>query len=348
MMDERLISTVTNDKYPRGFATPYRCNYDKQYYIVYKPEDLVKYISQVNEINGYLTVYSFFQYDQDLRDADTARIDTIPFDFDDEEDPSNSLTDLRALLGWCERHSIDPRMQYSANKGFHLFIDTEPLYLREPKYTLKRFFRNMQQKAKFKTVDPVVIGDLDRVMRLPNTIHKSTGRYCIPLSKEQVKFLDLEDIIEMSYSKSEYIPERNPIGDDHEIIQYIYKLDEQVAEERKRTREKREYINNSRFSNILVRSSKGCAACEYFLSEGATKGERDLALCGIIQRLNSLHITDAEIYDQVTEFGKKCTPPLRKSEIDSKFKYHMNNSYSPCAFLVDICEECAVCEKNIR
>jgi len=346
-MDQELISTITNDKYPRGFANPYRCNYDKHYYIVNKPSDLIGYISQFNEINTYLTVYSFFQYDQDARKSDTARIDTIPFDFDDEETPANSLYDVRKLLGWCERHTIIPRIHYTANKGFHLFIDTVPLYLKEPKYTLKKFFQDMQKNAKFKTADPVVIGDLDRVIRIPNTKHKSTGRYCIPISPIDVKFLEIEDIIEMSYQKSNYVPERNPIGDDHEIIQYIYEIDKQVSYEREQARLRREELKKDPFSNIKV-SQGGCPACTYYLEHGATKGERDLAVCGIIQRLKSCSVDKDLIYNQIKDFAAKCTPELNQAIMDSKFRYHMKNDYSPCAFLVDICGECATCNKNKR
>jgi|GEM_PF-5590620 len=344
-----LLRSFTGGKYPRGFANPYRCDRNRQYFIINSMKDLTRFIAQNDFKNCYVTVYSFTQYNQDVRDKNTAVIDTIPFDFDDEEQPHNALLDTRKFINWTTKFDIDARYQYSGNKGYHAFIDIEPIELQYPQQTLKRFVRDMQEQAKFLTLDPVVPGDLDRVIRIPNTINDKTGRYCIPLKPVELKFFDNEDIEALAEKESEFVPERKPLPSDSLVHDYLRYYDAIIAEEVQEAEEEKQRLNstaaNSKFGNLLITDTT-CPAYDDVLKRGAAKGERDYSICGIILRCRKHHMSEAEIRGVIDKFNKKCIPPMSPSYIDNKIRYHMNSNYSPCTFLRNVSEECLKCNKK--
>lgn len=341
-MFEALEVTAGN-LFPRGFGTPFRCDYDGVYYIVNDIFDLLKYIKSNNARSCYMTVYAFRQYDQTIRDKSTAIIDTIPFDFDDKEHPENALADLNKLLGWCRRHNITPRTNYSGSKGFHAFIDIQPVTLKHPAETIKMFVEDMQSMANFKTIDMVVPGDLDRIIRIPNTKHGTTGRYCIPIDPVVIGFLSMDDIIAQSAAPSKYVPRR--VTAPNEIIDQLQAYDAYIDEQIKIEAEQRSKLASSKFASVLAMGGT-CPAYDDLLVSGTREGNRDHAVCGIIHYCKKHNMDEAQIRTTLEGFAKKCTPNIESSYLEGKLRYHMKADYTYCYFLNSVSDKCSTCKHN--
>jgi hypothetical protein len=323
---------------------PYRCNSNREYYIPHTNDELLKYITDNNCTDCFLTVYAFGLYDQNERDKTTAIIDTIPLDFDDEEHPENALEDVRKTVKWAKKLGLNIRIHYSGNKGFHVFIDIDPITLQYPHKALRKFVEGMQEAAGFETIDLVVTGDLDRVIRIPNTIHGKTGRYCIMLDPRDVMLLNMPDIEYAAREKSTFISRRIPNGED--VTDWLRYYDKLAAKDEEEKEQKRNVRQNSPFASMLVGKSRRCIAYDDLIKCGTSKGARDYAVCGIIHKSKKLGMSEPEIRKLLLQFANKCKPAITESLIDSKLRYHMNVDYSPCTFLKNVSTKCSECPRG--
>lgn len=339
-----VLSTITGGQYPRGFAMPYRCNNDREYFIPNSEEDLQRYIAENNCTDCFLTVYAFTVYDQTTRDKTTAMIDTVPLDFDEEEHPENALEDVRKVVKWAKRHGLHIRIHYSGNKGFHVFIDIDHVSLQYPHKALRKFVESMQESAGFNTIDLVVTGDLDRVIRIPNTIHGKTGRYCIMLDPRDVMFLSMDDIEYAAKQPSDYKQTRIPNGEF--VTEWLQYYDEIAAKEEEDKEQSRNVKQQSKFGSTLVGKSRSCIAFDDLIKNGTSKGGRDYAVCGILHKCKKQKMSEPEIRKLLAGFASKCKPPIPESLIESKMRYHMNVDYSPCTFLRNVSTKCSECPRG--
>jgi hypothetical protein len=132
--------------------------------------------------------YSLYSYKSNgkERDFSDSIIDKAAFDFDAENPAELAPVLLKFsddLLKLNYRHTI----VYSGKKGFHIYL----------------FFRNNQKITNNKDAlynfhteiskefgvapDKQLFGDIKRVLRLPNTWHVSGKRFCIPISRQDLK-----------------------------------------------------------------------------------------------------------------------------------------------------------------
>lgn len=343
-----LIKLITNNIFPRGMGNPIRRG-ASGYYIANCAEDVLDFIKLNDYKNVYITVYGFTEYINPKTDKDNAVIDKIPFDFDDANDVTQAHIDTLKWFSWCKRHHIKPTISYSGKKGFHGFININPIELQHPAQTIRKFVEGMNEEAHFNTLDPSVTGDLNRIIRVPGSIHKSTGRFCTALDPDKFEKLSMIDIIRMSKIPQDYIPIRVPAP--YEIEAYLKQLDSEVAiTEAIRMRKPQDMIQGSILSNIwnpdIARSSGigNCIAFNKVINTGAVQGlHGDETLSGVIQKLRSDKVPEAEIYERVHAFNKLCKPQFNLSYLDYKIDYHIKNSYAPCTFFLkcgNLCDGC--------
>lgn len=342
-MVNELLLQFTGGKFPRALGRPYRCNNFGEYYIVNSIEEIEEHIKNWNETNCYMSVYSYTEYNQENRNKMSAVIDCIPFDFDDKDNPENALSDAKKLLAWCTRHNITPRISFSGSKGAHIFIDLEPIELNHTQEVLKRFAKEINKAAGFKSLDYIVIGDLERVIRIPNTKHKTTGMYCLPLNPKLFPFLSLNSIHRLACNKSTYVPIRTPIAG--EIHQLLHEYDDIIDEEIKEMQDKIKKLEEMERRSLFPGLSSGvpCICFKEYMANGAEEGERDIVLVGCIHKLKGDGFTKDKIFRELLEFGSKCNPPLQESYIKSRLDSHFKKSYSLCTFFSKASSICDVC-----
>lgn len=158
------------------------------------------------------SVYSFAKIRNDpsrklgvAPDYLSARINTLFFDFD-HDDLKVVWKETKRLHKELITRGAIPRVYYTGNRGFHLYLDFPEVKLKYPRETLKRFVEQLTKRKRLKSLDQSTIGDIARCSRLPYTIHEKTGRYCIPLCAEDFK-LKIEKLLEFSEGLNlRYIP----------------------------------------------------------------------------------------------------------------------------------------------
>lgn len=343
-MTNLLLEEFTNNQFPRGFGTPVRSNHFKEYWIPQSVEELEELIQMNNETNCFCTVYPFTEYSQEKRNKMSAIINTIPFDFDNE-DLQVAFNDLKVILAWCKRHDIIPRIQFSGSKGFHIFVDIEPIVLKYPQQVLAKFGRELKKSANVDSLDTVLFGDLDRIIRIPNTKHGKTGKYCIPLNNSLIPFLKVEDILKMSETKSNYVPVRHALPIDSEVHVLLHEYDKIVETEIKEMELKIAEIEKKEKNDLFPELSVGipCPAFWDCIDTGVEKGIRNHAAAGCICKLKSDGFTRAVILDKMLKFGAKCDPVMNESEIRSLLNYQWEKNYSFCTFFSKVSDLCVSC-----
>ena len=122
-------------------------------YPVYTSEDIVQ---TINKHNGFrhigISMCGYSNGDQYLL--------YLPFDFDDEKNLRNPWVDAKKLFNRCVDDGLESYLNFSGNKGFHVYIKTEP-----------KIYTNKQIKASqshfiddldLKTFDYKIHGDVSR------------------------------------------------------------------------------------------------------------------------------------------------------------------------------------------
>lgn len=154
--------------------------------------------------NCYVSVYAFEIKD----DYDSAVIETIWFDFDDDENVDNCLQDVRKFYEkYCHPRGIIPRIYYTGGRGFQLNIDFQTLEI--PKYLKRKVIREyltfLKDKYRLKTLDQQCINNsIACLRRMVNTpyLQKKTldfvGRHCIQLEITEMLEYSMEEIEKLS------------------------------------------------------------------------------------------------------------------------------------------------------
>ena len=154
--------------------------------------------------NCYVSVYAF---DKESN-YDSAIIETIWFDFDDDDDVNNCLLDVRKFYAnYCHPRDITPRIFYTGGRGFQLNIDFQRLEM--PQHLKRKVIRDyltfLKDKYKLKTLDQQCINNsVACLRRMVNTpyLHKKTfrfvGRHCIQLEITEMLQLSMEEIEKLS------------------------------------------------------------------------------------------------------------------------------------------------------
>jgi len=151
-----------------------------------------------------VSVYAFDKQD----DYDSAIIETIWFDFDDDDDVDNCLQDVRKFYDrYCAPRNIVPRIYYTGGRGFQVNVDFVRLDI--PDYLKRKVIREyltfLKDKYKLKTLDQHCINNsVTCLRRMVNTpyLDKKTfefkGRHCIQIEVSEMLEYSMEEIESLS------------------------------------------------------------------------------------------------------------------------------------------------------
>lgn len=129
-----------------------------------------------------MTVYSFEDWQHR---PSTAVIDRIYLDLDSKTNQQLAIDEgIRLIDGLDQRHNIQTTQYFSGKKGIAVYIDFNPVPISdENKKEVVKMFQNILKRTfDLTTLDPHVVGDINRVSRVPNTTHQDSGLYCIPIT----------------------------------------------------------------------------------------------------------------------------------------------------------------------
>ena len=169
-----------------------------------------------NKRNCYISVYAFSKENEGKTDYDSAILNTLWFDFDESVDVSKTLKDVRKLYNkYCKPLGITPRIFYTGGRGFQLNIDLPLEGLNIAKHikrkALRDYLLHLQTKYSLSTLDKQCINNsVSAMRRMPYTpyLDKKTlepnGRYCIPISIENMESLTMEEIENVSTKENAF------------------------------------------------------------------------------------------------------------------------------------------------
>lgn len=144
-------------------------------------------VRQYRDSHDSVGIYtSVFRYNEMVLDC--AKIASLYFDFDDEDNIDETLQDVKRLYsyltGVIEEDYI--RVYFTGHKGFHVEVEGVPLGV-DPGKDLHKSFRsiaeNLKSDLQLTTID-LAVYDPRRMWRLPNTRHQKTGLYKTELDNE--------------------------------------------------------------------------------------------------------------------------------------------------------------------
>ena len=189
----------------------------------FSKEDIEKQVDKYNgKRNCYASVYVFDSLkDIDGKtDYDSAIIDTLWFDFDDNKDINKCLRDVRKLIKkYCIPNGIVPRVYLTGAKGYQMNIDLySPMDLSSTvkRQVLREYLMHIKKEYKLKTMDEACINNsVTCLRRIPNTAYISKitnepiGVHCIALTVEEVLKLSVEEQYGLAHEHQE-VPARQP------------------------------------------------------------------------------------------------------------------------------------------
>ena len=230
------------NQYPRVFAY-----FHPQYsHVIRSPTEIQNNLIATRMIEAhqnwtscYITVYSFESWHGR---PDNAIIDRIYLDLDHHTNPELAVMDaIKLIEGLHSKYDIETTQYFSGKKGIAFYIDFEPVQIapENKKDTIKEFQHtlihvfNLRFEERGGTVDPNIIGDINRVSRLPNTKHQLSGLYCIPVTLEDLKE-GIDHIRDLARKPRTDLSPTNHINE--VMTGYLLELEQKVIKDREKAR----------------------------------------------------------------------------------------------------------------
>lgn len=80
------------------------------------------------------------------------------------------------LRRYFKKLRLYARRYFSGRRGYHFYIDIEPIKLKNPGWAIKQVFKDAPAGIDFS-----VLGDIRQMVRVPFTQHAATGFFCYPV-----------------------------------------------------------------------------------------------------------------------------------------------------------------------
>ena len=179
----------------------------------YNIDQLEQKIAEFNgKKNCYTSVYVFddsVDRVEGKTSYDSAVLNTLWFDFDDEKDVNKCLKDVRKFIRqYCKPREIIPRIYLTGGKGFQMNIDLySPVDLSDilKRDMLRNYLTFIKKEYKLKSLDQACINNsVACLRRIPNTQYISkiegtpTGVWCTQFSLDEIMKLDIAALYAMA------------------------------------------------------------------------------------------------------------------------------------------------------
>ncbi len=166
------------NKFPREVAKPYRIQVN----------NLTDFLDFINKNNGRVRIFTSL-YDINPIES-LISLNKLWFDFDS----NNSLNNVIKLHNWCMSKNLK-HIAFFSGGGFHFYILTKNYEnLSSPQQTLYNCHRVIADENNLTIGEPDkadidfhTIGDIRRIVTIPNTYNLKRRKYCIPLIEEDLE-----------------------------------------------------------------------------------------------------------------------------------------------------------------
>ena len=115
-------------------------------------------------------------------------LEKLFFDFD-SKDLSAAWKDTEILTNALTKYyNLTPFITFSGRKGYHVYVFLRNVVQTWPIHRdqfVKKIYRKLQEKIlkglDLETLDPNIIGDIQRLARVPYSTHEKSGKLCDPI-----------------------------------------------------------------------------------------------------------------------------------------------------------------------
>lgn len=269
-------------RFPRDVAFPWRIkNVDKETF-------LREVRRRLETHNIYAGVYS---YDE----INSMKIDTVFIDIDISYDKLGKGVVMNFVYHICEKYGGMPRVYFTGNRGFAVYIDFDKHIKIENTLGVKKWIDSLvlESKSNPSVFDTAVWGDLKRVSRLPFTINQKSPnkRMCIPV--------DITWTIDEMISESEKFSGRKWVEIEPSDSDLIYKdLKRYEAEAKEVIRQLKEFRPKIELNDDIL---ERLASLAPLLKDGCKR----ILHWIIIPRLVAMGKSDIEILSYCRSFVEK-------------------------------------------
>ena len=259
-------------------------------------------------LSTYCMVYSFDQIEKRLYDIIFLDTDKEKVDIFDEDGNPKKLDD-RELLEYAFEDARTIGREYKTYTNFTgqggcgVYIGFPFVELQYPKYAIRRFVSELESRLKLKSLDWSVVGDIQRVSRLPDTVNMKNFRLCFPVDLNWT----LDKIIKYSLKCSSNLPVIIP--DNKGVCKDLKDYDYPPSEK------------EVKFDNSDIDVDRYMIEVKGFLevADKVEDGRHTIMYMGIIPRLVLLGYSDEEILFVCKEFiersGKEWSGPKYKDYV---------------------------------
>jgi len=148
-------------------------------------------------------------------------ISKLLFELDDPLE--RNYSNMRRFYSYLKlKHWARPRVYFSGNRSFHIYIDFPPLYLREPVEAPRALAKRLEKELGLTCLDYNVFSER-HLSRVPYSLHEKTVRFCVPVSP----FWGLNEILKESSRPQRFEPIK--ISFNHSIMRELKEVDAELA-----------------------------------------------------------------------------------------------------------------------
>ena len=178
--------------------------------IIHSHKELIEYIDRNNGYNEMVCVllYGGGWIDNNGIIYDTAIIDKLLFDFDDENGYS-PIEEARKLDKFLAKYDIR-RIRIFSGGGIHVIPQVAATELKSPSAAIKNLMERISNSAKIHRDSGVGVYTSQHV-RIINTFNMKRGRFCIPLTDEQFMTMDMHQLHTLA-TKQQKVIENMTVG----------------------------------------------------------------------------------------------------------------------------------------
>jgi len=258
------------------------------------------------------------------------------FDFDNKDDfepvRADAITVMAYLKTVFKIESEQIRIYFSGNKGVHIIIPAS-IFGIAPDKELNGIFRtiaeNVQSFTRHKTMD-MRIYDNKRLFRIPNSIHESTGLYKIPITLQELRDLQHEDI-KATAQNPRVMDVKSPVYNHFAHSQYV-RYKEKHAEEAIKRNENITHNGTLKYMPPCVR---------HLVENGAQSGNRNNSLAALTSFYKNTGLSLDETMETLTEWNDNNVQPIKHSELRATARsvYKGKSSYGCTSMkVVSVCD----------
>lgn len=339
IMETTFGKLTENECVAVGF--PFRCDYNRNYFICKSYEECVNLFEQHDFVDCFVTNMHMNsnRYTQEERTTKGCTLNTIIFDLDNEDKQLVHEEAVR-LIKWIQRHNGHPMVKLTTNKGMHISIPVQPTVFKNPRRVLKWFVEMVVEHGGFRTIDAQVTYDVNRIIRVPYTIHSKTMYTTCFIPVIDVLTLSTDDVFDrFRHLDHQYVPKR--IEGFNDLMEHMSDMD----------------ITEPEFDYSKMPAEFEYRPCTYHecrcvtdrLLHGVKVGERDNNLNGIYFFSKQHGLSEENIF-KVLKYIQLHSPDISNDMIDMIMRRNRNRNYGYCTFLQDnnICGDCPKCTAHTQ